>query len=57
MFDIVELSRLQFAFNSDVSLPVCPINARYGVCMLAIMETIYVLSGKTSLQRYDKVLG
>ncbi len=45
MFDIVELSRLQFALTAMYHFLFVPLTLGMAF-LLAIMETVYVLSGK-----------
>ncbi|SUB99611.1 cytochrome D ubiquinol oxidase subunit I [Proteus penneri] len=56
MFDIVELSRLQFALTAMYHFLFVPLTLGMAF-MLAIMETIYVLSGKQVYKDMTKFWG
>ena len=54
--DIVALSRLQFALTALYHFLFVPLTLGLSV-LLAIMETVYVMTGRTDLARDDEVLG
>ena len=56
MFDIVELSRLQFALTAMYHFLFVPLTLGMSF-MLAIMETVYVLSGKQIYKDMTKFWG
>ena len=56
MFDIVELSRLQFAFTAMYHFLFVPLTLGMAF-LLAIMETVYVLSGKQIYKDMTKFWG
>lgn len=56
MFDIVELSRLQFALTAMYHFLFVPLTLGMAF-LLAIMETVYVLSGKQIYKDMTKFWG
>ncbi len=56
MLDIVELSRLQFALTAMYHFLFVPLTLGMAF-LLAIMETVYVLSGKQIYKDMDQILG
>ena len=56
MFDIVELSRLQFALTAMYHFLFVPLTLGMAF-MLAIMESVYVLSGKQIYKHITKYWG
>lgn len=56
MFDVIELSRLQFALTAMYHFLFVPLTLGMAF-LLAIMETIYVLSGKTIYKDMTKFWG
>ncbi len=56
MLDIVELSRLQFALTAMYHFLFVPLTLGMAF-LLAIMETVYVLSGKQIYKDMTQVLG
>ncbi|TVU90241.1 MULTISPECIES: cytochrome ubiquinol oxidase subunit I [Halomonadaceae] len=54
--DIVELSRLQFAFTAMVHFLFVPLTLGLSI-LLAIMETVYVMTGKTIYRQMTKFWG
>ncbi|MDR5891778.1 cytochrome ubiquinol oxidase subunit I [Halomonas mongoliensis] len=54
--DIVELSRLQFAFTAMVHFLFVPLTLGLSI-LLAIMETVYVMTGKTIYREMTKFWG
>ncbi|WP_074011822.1 cytochrome ubiquinol oxidase subunit I [Candidatus Sodalis sp. SoCistrobi] len=56
MFDVVELSRLQFALTAMYHFLFVPLTLGMAF-LLAIMETVYVLSGKQIYKDMTKFLG
>ena len=56
MFDIVELSRLQFALTAMYHFIFVPLTLGMAF-MLAIMETVYVVSGKQIWKDMTKFWG
>ncbi|MCZ8488450.1 cytochrome ubiquinol oxidase subunit I [Vibrio lentus] len=53
---MVELSRLQFALTAMFHFLFVPLTIGMS-CLLAIMESIYVLTGKPNLSRHDRFWG
>lgn len=56
MIDVVELSRLQFALTAMFHFLFVPLTIGMS-CLLAIMESIYVLTGKQIYQDMTRFLG
>ncbi|AJY49490.1 cytochrome ubiquinol oxidase subunit I [Halomonas sp. KO116] len=54
--DIVELSRLQFAFTAMVHFLFVPLTLGLSI-LLAVMETVYVMTGKTIYRQMTKFWG
>ena len=54
--DIVELSRLQFAFTAMVHFLFVPLTLGMSI-LLAIMESVYVMTGKTIYRQMTKFWG
>ena len=54
--DIVELSRLQFAFTAMVHFLFVPLTLGLSI-LLAIMESVYVMTGKTIYRQMTKFWG
>ncbi|SQD05258.1 cytochrome bd-II oxidase subunit I [Escherichia coli] len=56
MWDVIDLSRWQFALTALYHFLFVPLTLGL-IFLLAIMETIYVVTGKNDLPRYDALLG
>ncbi len=54
--DVVELSRLQFALTAMYHFLFVPLTLGMAF-LLAIMESVYVMTLQANLQGHDKVLG
>ncbi len=54
--DIVALSRLQFALTALYHFLFVPLTLGLSI-LLAIMETVYVMTGRTIWRAHDQVLG
>ncbi|VEA22026.1 cytochrome bd-II oxidase subunit I [Salmonella enterica subsp. enterica] len=56
MWDVIDLSRWQFALTALYHFLFVPLTLGL-IFLLAVMETIYVVTGENRLPRYDAFLG